>query len=178
MGGYDPCTITDFEIPKKYGLRQTIGDTHSIGGMFRALRTIPVMLDFAKDMEKVCPDALFINYTNPMSMLCLAMFRASSVNTVGLCHSHQACVPELLAELGMPWDGVSYKISGINHMAWLLDATARISIPSSASVPRRDQFTPPRLHCVSYILSMRTEFRQWPSSLLLIIIMIWFASKS
>lgn len=79
------------------------------------------MLDFAKDMEKVCPDALFINYTNPMSMLCLAMFRASSVNTVGLCHSHQACVPELLAELGMPWDGVSYKISGINHMAWLLE---------------------------------------------------------
>ena len=104
VGGYDPCTITDFEIPKKYGLRQTIGDTHGIGGMFRALRTIPVMLDFAKDMEKVCPDALFINYTNPMSMLCLAMFRASSVNTVGLCHSHQACVPELLAELGMPWD--------------------------------------------------------------------------
>ena len=121
VGGYDPCTITDFEIPKKYGLRQTIGDTHGIGGMFRALRTIPVMLDFAKDMEKVCPDALFINYTNPMSMLCLAMFRASSVNTVGLCHSHQACVPELLAELGMPWDGVSYKISGINHMAWLLE---------------------------------------------------------
>ena len=69
VGGYDPCTITDFEIPKKYGLRQTIGDTHGIGGMFRALRTIPVMLDFAKDMEKVCPDALFINYTNPMSML-------------------------------------------------------------------------------------------------------------
>ena len=88
-------------------LAETIADTLGIGGIFRALRTIPVMLDFAKDMEKVCPDALFINYTNPMSMLCLAMFRASSVNTVGLCHSHQACVPELLAELGMPWDGVS-----------------------------------------------------------------------
>lgn len=123
VGGYEPCTVTDFEIPKKYGLRQTIGDTHGIGGMFRALRTIPVMLDFAKDMEEVCPDALFINYTNPMSMLCLAMFRATSIETVGLCHSHQACVPELLDRLGLPQDGVSYKISGINHMAWLLEIT-------------------------------------------------------
>lgn len=123
VGGYEPCTVTDFEIPKKYGLRQTIGDTHGIGGMFRALRTIPVMLDFAKDMEKVCPNALFINYTNPMSMLCLAMFRATPIETVGLCHSHQACVPQLLRTLGLPQNGVSYKISGINHMAWLLEIT-------------------------------------------------------
>lgn len=123
VGGYEPCTVTDFEIPKKYGLRQTIGDTHGIGGMFRALRTIPVMLDFAKDMEKVCPNALFINFTNPMSMLCLAMFRATAIETVGLCHSHQACVPQLLGKLGLPQDGVTYKISGINHMAWLLEIT-------------------------------------------------------
>ena len=75
VGGYDPCTITDFEIPKKYGLQQTIGDTNGIGGIFRALRTIPVMLDFAKDMDQVCSDALFINYTNPMSILTLAMNR-------------------------------------------------------------------------------------------------------
>ncbi|MDO4292419.1 MAG: alpha-glucosidase/alpha-galactosidase [Eubacteriales bacterium] len=123
VGGYEPCTVTDFEVPKKYGLLQTIGDTHGIGGMFRALRTIPVMLDFARDMEKVCPNALFINFTNPMSMLCLAMFRGSSIQTVGLCHSHQSCVPMLLGKLGLPQDGVAYKISGINHMAWLLEIT-------------------------------------------------------
>lgn len=123
VGGYEPCTVTDFEVPKKYGLRQTIGDTHGIGGMFRALRTIPVMMDFARDMEQVCPNALFINFTNPMSMLCLAMLRGTPIQTVGLCHSHQACVPMLLGKLGLPQDGVAYKISGINHMAWLLEIT-------------------------------------------------------
>lgn len=123
VGGYEPCTVTDFEIPKKYGLRQTIGDTNGIGGIFRALRTIPVMLDFAKDMEKVCPDALFINYTNPMSMLTLAMLRATPIKTIGLCHSHQECVPRLFAKLGLPLDGLNYKIAGINHMAWLLEIT-------------------------------------------------------
>lgn len=123
VGGYEPCTVTDFEIPKKYGLRQTIGDTHGIGGIFRALRTIPVMLDFAKDMEKVCPDALFINYTNPMSMLTLAMLRATPIKTIGLCHSHQECVPMLLTMLDLPQDGVNYRIAGINHQAWLLEIT-------------------------------------------------------
>lgn len=121
VGGYEPCTVTDFEIPKKYGLRQTIGDTNGIGGIFRALRTIPVMLDFAKDMEEVCPNALFINYTNPMSMLTLAMGRATPIKTIGLCHSHQECVPVLLGRLGLPKDGLNYKIAGINHMAWLLE---------------------------------------------------------
>ena len=121
VGGYEPCTVTDFEIPKKYGLRQTIGDTNGIGGIFRALRTIPVMLDFAKDMEEVCPDALFINYTNPMSMLTLAMNRATKIKTIGLCHSHQECVPMLLGRLDLPQDGLNYRIAGINHMAWLLE---------------------------------------------------------
>ena len=123
VGGYEPCTVTDFEIPKKYGLRQTIGDTNGIGGIFRALRTIPVMLDFSKDMEEVCPDALFINYTNPMSMLTLAMNRATPIQTIGLCHSHQECVPMLLGRLKLPKDGLNYKIAGINHMAWLLEIT-------------------------------------------------------
>lgn len=123
VGGYDPCTITDFEVPKKYGFRQTIGDTNGIGAIFRALRTIPVMLDFARDMEKVCPNALFINYTNPMSMLTLAMLRATSIQTIGLCHSHQSCVPMLLKMLGLPNDGLNYRIAGINHMAWLLEIT-------------------------------------------------------
>lgn len=123
VGGYEPCTVTDFEVPKKYGLRQTIGDTNGIGGIFRALRTIPVMLDFAKDMEEVCPDALFINYTNPMSMLTLAMNRATPINTIGLCHSHQECIPMLFKTLNLPQDGLNYKIAGINHMAWLLEIT-------------------------------------------------------
>lgn len=121
VGGYEPCTVTDFEIPKKYGLRQTIGDTHGIGGIFRALRTIPVMQGFAEDMEKVCPNALFINYTNPMSMLTLAWNRYSRNKAIGLCHSHQECIPELFGMLGLPQDGLTYKIAGINHQAWLLE---------------------------------------------------------
>lgn len=125
VGGYEPCTVTDFEIPKKYGLRQTIADTLGIGGIFRALRTIPVMLDIAKDMEEVCPDAWFLNYTNPMAMLTGAMLRATSVKTVGLCHSVQACVPHLLKglEIDIKPEDTQWKIAGINHMAWLLEVT-------------------------------------------------------
>lgn len=121
VGGYDPCTITDFEVPKKYGLRQTIADTVGIGGIFRNLRTIPVMLDFAKDIQEVCPDALFLNYTNPMAALTNAMNMYGGVRTVGLCHSVQGCVPYLLRHLGMDHEGVKWHIAGINHMAWLLD---------------------------------------------------------
>jgi len=123
VGGYEPCTVTDFEIPKKYGLRQTIADTLGIGGIFRALRTIPVMDDFAEDMSKVCPDALFLNYTNPMGMLTGAMLRYTDIKTVGLCHSVQACAPTLYKNVGLEYDParVSYKIAGINHMGWLLD---------------------------------------------------------
>ena len=124
VGGYDPCTITDFEIPKKYGLRQTIADTLGVGGVFRTLRTLPVMLDFARDIEAVCPDALFINYTNPMAMLTGAMLRLTGVKTVGLCHSVQVCASTLLNELGMGYDeSVQWKIAGINHQAWLLECT-------------------------------------------------------
>ncbi len=122
VGGYDPCTITDFEIPKKYGLRQTIADTLGIGGIMRALRTIPVMKAFADDMEEVCPDALFLNYTNPMAMLTGYMQRYTKVRTVGLCHSVQVCSETLLKELGMEdrLEGRTELIAGINHMAWLL----------------------------------------------------------
>lgn len=124
VGGYDPCTITDFEIPKKYGLRQTIADTLGIGGIFRALRTIPVLFDFAKDMQEVCPDAWFLNYTNPMAMLTGAMLRYTGVKTVGLCHSVQGCAKGLLESLGMEYDDtIQWKIAGINHMAWLLEIT-------------------------------------------------------
>ena len=123
VGGYDPCTIIDFEIPKKFGLRQTIADTVGIGGIMRALRTIPVMEGFARDMEEVCPDALFLNYTNPMAMLTGYMLRYTGVKTVGLCHSVQHCSSHLLHCLGMgdKVEGRVDKIAGINHMAWLLE---------------------------------------------------------
>lgn len=123
VGGYDPCTITDFEIPKKYGLRQTIADTVGIGGIFRNLRTIPVMLDFARDINEVCPDALFLNYTNPMAVLTNVMNTYGDVRTVGLCHSVQVCVPDLFKHLDMDPTGVKWNIAGINHMAWLLEAS-------------------------------------------------------
>ncbi|MFD2703463.1 alpha-glucosidase/alpha-galactosidase [Paenibacillus shunpengii] len=121
VGGYDPCTITDFEIPKKYGLRQTIADTLGIGGIFRNLRTIPVMLDFARDMQEVCPDAWFLNYTNPMAVLTNVMNTVGGIKTVGLCHSVQHCVSDLFRSLEMDTAGVESKIAGINHMAWLLE---------------------------------------------------------
>ena len=123
VGGYDPCTIIDFEIPKKYGLQQTIGDTLGIGGIMRALRTIPVMEDFAHDMEEVCPDALLMNYTNPMAMLTGYMQRYTGANTIGLCHSVQVCAESLLKELGMEdkLEGHKELIAGINHMGWLLE---------------------------------------------------------
>jgi alpha-galactosidase len=123
VGGYEPCTVTDFEIPKKYGLRQTIGDTIGIGGLFRALRTAPVMQDFAKDMERVCPDAWFFNYTNPMSILTGVMLKGTDMKTVGLCHSVQCCAKGLLENTGL-WKEVKklkHRIAGINHMGWLLE---------------------------------------------------------
>ena len=123
VGLYDPCTIIDFEVPKKYGLRQTIADTLGIGGVMRALRTIPVLQDFANDMAEVCPDALFLNYTNPMAMLTGFMLRYTPIRTVGLCHSVQVCSEHLLRIMGMEekLEGRKELIAGINHMAWLLD---------------------------------------------------------
>ena len=125
VGLYDPCTIIDFEIPKKYGLRQTIGDTLGIGGIFRALRTIHVLKGFAQDIEEVCPNAWFLNYTNPMAMLTGYMLRYTNVKTVGLCHSVQVCSEHLLKGVGMEdkLEGRLEKIAGINHMAWLLEIT-------------------------------------------------------
>ncbi|TNV68071.1 alpha-glucosidase/alpha-galactosidase [Trichococcus shcherbakoviae] len=125
VGGYKPSTVIDFEIPKKYGLQQTIGDTTGIGGIFRGLRTLPVMFEFAKDMEEVCPDAWLLNYTNPMAILTMGMLKATKIKTVGLCHSVQVCVPELFEHLGIKdqynLDEFQWKIAGINHMAWLLE---------------------------------------------------------
>lgn len=122
VGGYDPCTIIDFDVPQKYGLRQTIADTLGIGGIFRNLRTIPVMRDFAKDIKEVCPDAWFLNYTNPMAVLTRVMLD-EGIKTVGLCHSVQVCADHLLDHLDIPKDNIQWKIAGINHMAWLLEIT-------------------------------------------------------
>ncbi len=128
VGGYEPSTVIDFEIPKKFGLRQTIADTLGIGGIFRALRTIPVMLDFAYEMEQVCPNAWLLNYTNPMAMLTGAMLKGTDVKTVGLCHSVQVGLSSLLDSLSIkPTEEelarTQVKIAGINHMAWLLEIT-------------------------------------------------------
>lgn len=124
VGGYEPSTVIDFEIPKKYGLQQTIADTLGIGGVFRALRTIPVLMEMADDILEVCPDAWFLNYSNPMAMLTSALLRRG-IKTVGLCHSVQVCADHLLDHLGMKSEvkDLQWKIAGINHMAWLLEIT-------------------------------------------------------
>lgn len=123
VGGYKPATVIDFEIPKKYGLRQTIADTLGIGGIFRTLRTLPVMLDFARDMEAVCPDAWLLNYTNPMCMLMMGVLRGTSIRAVGLCHSWQGCAWWLLHQFGMKAKHLQWKVAGINHQGWLLEIT-------------------------------------------------------
>ncbi len=120
VGGYKPSTVIDFDIPKKYGLRQTIADTLGIGGIMRALRTIPVLLDIAHDMEELCPDALFINYVNPMAMNQWALSRGSKIKTVGLCHSVPHTAYELSRDIGVPVENINYVVAGINHMAFYL----------------------------------------------------------
>ena len=139
VGGYRPCTVTDFEVPKKYGLRQTIGDTLGIGGIFRALRTIPVLEGIAHDMQEVCPDAYFLNYVNPMAILTAYMLTQTGIRTVGLCHSVQVCVKELLTPIGMAdkIPGHIEKIAGINHMAWLLELRDREGNDLYPEVKRR-----------------------------------------
>lgn len=120
VAGYKPGTVIDFEIPKKYGLRQTIADTLGIGGIFRALRTIPVLLEITNDMEDLCPDALLLNYTNPMAMLCWAVSEWSAINTIGLCHSVQGTAEQLCHDIGIPYEEINYFCAGINHMAFYL----------------------------------------------------------
>ena len=120
VGGYKPATVTDFEIPKKYGLRQTIADTLGIGGIMRGLRTIPVLLDMCRDMEDLCPDVTFLQYVNPMAINCWAIDRASRIKTVGLCHSVQGTAAELARDIGVPYEEINYLCGGINHMAFYL----------------------------------------------------------
>lgn len=111
----------DIEIPKRYGVDINVGDTRGPAGIFRALRTIPVMLDISRDIEKYCPRAIFLNYTNPMAMLCKAMLTETSVRATGLCHSVQGTAEMLARWIGAPMDEVTYLCAGINHQAWYLD---------------------------------------------------------
>lgn len=121
VGGYKPATVTDFEIPKKYGLRQTIADTLGIGGIFRGLRTIPVLEDICRDMQEVCPRAILMQYVNPMAINCWAISQfAPEIQTVGLCHSVQHTAGHLASILGENIADVNYVSAGINHVAFFL----------------------------------------------------------
>jgi alpha-galactosidase len=121
IGGYDPCTITDFEIPKAYGLRQTIADTLGVGGIMRGLRTVPHLWKVAEDMAAVCPDALLMQYVNPMAINTWALAeRYPALKQVGLCHSVQNTVQELAHDLDMAEADIRYKVAGVNHVAFFL----------------------------------------------------------
>ena len=120
VGGYRPCTVTDFEIPKKYGLQQTIGDTLGIGGIMRALRTTPLLIEMCREMEQRCPDVIHLNYVNPMAINCWALTRATRIRTIGLCHSVQHTASDLATDIGVPLEEINYLVAGINHMAFYL----------------------------------------------------------
>ena len=111
----------DIEIPMRYGVDINVGDTRGVAGIFRALRTIPVLVDIAKDMERYCPDALMLNYTNPMAMLCRAVSRETGIAVTGLCHSVQGTAEMLAKWIGAPVDEITYTCAGVNHTAWYLD---------------------------------------------------------
>jgi alpha-galactosidase len=136
VGGYEPATVIDFEVPKKYGLRQTIGDTLGIGGIMRGLRTIPVLLEMCRDMEELCPDVTFLNYVNPMAILCWAISRASKIKTVGLCHSVFLTAEDLARTIGVPIEEVNYVCAGINHMAFYLHLERRTADSVEDLYPR------------------------------------------
>jgi alpha-galactosidase len=125
VGGYRPATVIDFEVPKRFGLRQTIGDTLGIGGIMRGLRTIPVLLDICRDMEELCPDALLLQYVNPMAMLGWAIALESPIRTVGLCHSVQGTARDLAADLALAPGELEYRCAGINHLAFYLELSHR-----------------------------------------------------
>ena len=145
IGGLE-ATRRDFGIPKRYGLRQTIADTLGVGGISRALRTIPVLLDVTRDMEERCPGALLLQYVNPMAMLCWAVARTSPVRTVGLCHSVQHTAGELARDLGIPRDELDYDVAGINHLAFY----TRLEHHGEDMYARLQDLTPPEGNRVRY----------------------------
>ena len=120
VGGY-PATLVDFDIPERYGVRQTIADTLGVGGVFRALRSIPVLLDMCRDIEDVAPGAWILNYSNPMAMNCWAVYGATRVPIIGLCHSVQGSTRQMAEYIGAPYEEIRFQCAGINHMAWVHD---------------------------------------------------------
>ncbi|MFP6574179.1 MAG: alpha-glucosidase/alpha-galactosidase [Pirellulaceae bacterium] len=137
VGGYKPATVIDFEIPKKYGLRQTIADTVGVGGIMRALRTVPVIKEILNDMEDVCPKATLLNYVNPMAMLCMAVNRlAPELPMVGLCHSVQGTAKELAKDLGEDISDINYFCAGINHMSFYLRFEKKVNGVTEDLYPR------------------------------------------
>jgi alpha-galactosidase len=146
VGGYKPSTVIDFEVPKRYGLRQTIADTLGVGGIMRGLRTIPVLLDVCRDLEELSPDALLLNYVNPMAMLCWAVDQATSIRSVGLCHSIQHTAAELAADLELDAAELDYHVAGINHLAFFL----RLEHAGEDLYPALRDVTPPDTNRVRY----------------------------
>lgn len=156
IGGYDPCTITDFEIPKKYGLRQTIADTLGIGGIMRGLRTVPHLWAICEEMLAVCPDATLLQYVNPMAINTWAIARKyPSIKQVGLCHSVQGTCEELARDLDIDHKTIRYECAGINHIAFMLkfeqqmpDGTRRDLYPDlhaayrAGTVPKENTHNP------------------------------------
>src|SRR6195952_1327772 len=121
IGGYQPCTVTDFEVPKKYGLRQTIADTLGVGGIMRGLRTVPHLWKICEDMLAVCPEAIMLQYVNPMAINTWAISeKYPTIKQVGLCHSVQGTAMELAHDLDIPYNEIRYRSAGINHMAFYL----------------------------------------------------------
>src|SRR5260370_15520208 len=161
VGGYEPCTVTDFEVPKQFGLRQTIGDTVGIGGIMRALRTIPVLLSMCADLEQLCRDTWFLNYTNPMAMNWRAINRARPIRTVGLCPSVQGTAYELSGDLGIPYGEIDYLAAGINHMAFYLrferkgeDLYPRLrALAESGDVPEKNRVRHEVLRRLGYFVT-------------------------
>ncbi len=173
IGGYDPCTITDFEMPKKYGLRQTIADTLGIGGIMRGLRTVPHLWKICEDMLAVCPAALLLQYVNPMAINTWAIgAKYPAIKQVGLCHSVQGTARELATDLGVAFENLRYRAAGINHMAFYLslqeaqpDGSLRDLYPalrdgfaSGRIVPRTDPATPRCPNHVRYEMLRRLGY--------------------
>jgi alpha-galactosidase len=165
VGGYEPCTVTDFEVPKRFGLRQTIADTLGIGGIMRGLRTIPVLLAMCQDMEELCPDVWFLNYSNPMAMNCRAVNRATKIRTVGLCHSVQGTAYELSVDLGIDFRDITYMAAGINHMNFYLrferdgeDLYPRLrALAESGRVPEHNRVRYEMLKRIGYFVTESSE---------------------
>src|SRR3954453_15670343 len=168
VGGYKPAPVTDFEIPKKYGMRQTIADTLGIGGIMRGLRTIPVLLDICRDMEEVCPDALLLQYVNPMAMLCWAVAEATSVRSVGLCHSVQGTAGLLARDLGL--ESVDHHVAGINHLSFFL----RLEHEGEDLYPALREVEPPANNRVRYELLKHFGYFVTESSVHLAEYVPWF----